>query len=89
MSADSFYVRIVRTTDDGSITYKGPMPRPRANREAEEWTRSFPTYRVDVLGVNAETRRMVRIWSRCVARGDRYYAAADWREEMRETVSTR
>lgn len=85
MAANRFYVRIVR--DDNSITYKGPLSDAQAGKEAAAWREEFPAYTVDILGVNTETRNMVRVWSRHIARGDRgrYYGPRDWIDEIYAT----
>lgn len=71
-TTERFYVRIDRTTDDGSRTYKGAWSRAHCQREADAWRESFPGYVVDVVAV-ADARADFRAWSRATREGGRYF----------------
>lgn len=63
-------VRVTR--DDGSITFRGAMPHPRAVREAAAWTDSFPTYKAEILPA-VDVIDEVRAWAKATRDGGRYF----------------
>ena len=78
MSDQRFYVRITRA--DGSVTYKGPMPEPRAKREADAWnnadtstTDNPGTWDAVVIDKTPATTAEVRVWMLATRDGARYY----------------
>jgi hypothetical protein len=69
---DRYYVRIERTTDDGSRTYKGPWTFAHCEREARAWWTDMPDYDTVIVPAT-EARADFKAWSRAVRNGGRYY----------------
>jgi hypothetical protein len=72
MTGERYYVRVERTSDDGSRTYKGPWTFAHCEREARAWQADLPDYDTVIVRA-AEVRADVRAWSRAIRGGGRYY----------------
>lgn len=75
MSGGGLVVRIARA--DGSVTFRGWRLSPaQAEKEAQAWRDTFPTYRAEVLEV-AACGEELRAWQAATRHGGSWWPAVE------------